>query len=646
MRTSIASLGRFGVRRPGAALLDSDLVVPSSRVKPRERKAPPSRRTPKRDEQFYSHIARCLVVILLVCASFPSYVLSAAEISEAEAARRIDSFLLLKDPGGALLEAREALKKFPASKALRRAYLRALSEKGEEIEAWKTFGPLFALCKEERESRFLLETLAWGSLQKGQVAQQLFVRINAMMGACFTRDARAVPILLEGLRSSNTLIRSLSAQLAATMGDKPLRQEILHLLAKEKNWHVRLTAIQAAGQLRMEEARPLLQKCIESNKTTPEEKALAIITMASLYDKVEPAELRALITSRRAGLRQLACELVAILQLSVYADDIAELINDHSPDVRMAALGALGFFSDVPIKGKPLAQLEAVHKALHDPTPSVAITAAWLLLRQGDNKAEEVFTKFLAEGQPEDRRMASAALATCGAQGIALSRVWLLIADDLYVRVNLALGLIGQRHAVSESCATLQEALQAGGGSRSPKSLWMWDETTHPLFRSLSPSRVRHIDQIPSYPLVVDQMVRLDLLSVLSKLRYPHALEAVESFLKKGEWSVIGSAAGVLLEEGNEAEIEVVRSLLHDPDEEVRIEAALLLAYWGRDPAGIDELIHAYPDASREAKIRILEALGKSGHPKAIPFLVEILGAPFQVLRIVAASALIQCLYQ
>lgn len=561
----------------------------------------------------------------------------AAEIADEDAARRIDSFLLLKDSQSALHEAHEALKKFPDSTAVRKSYLRALSEKGEEVEAWKTFNPLFALCNDERESRFLLETLAWGSLQKGQGAQQLFVRINAMAGACFTRDARAVGILIEGMRSSNSLIRSIAVQLAASMGDKSLRKEVLRLLESEKNWRVRLTAVQAAGQMHLEEARPILQKRIGNDKITSEEKAVSILTLATLYEKVEPEEMKALITSKRAGIRQLACELVAVLQLPAYADDIAGLIRDHSPDVRMAALGALGFLPEVRVKGKPLKEVEGIQKALQDPNPSVAIAAAWLLLRQGEKKAEEVFVKHLKDGQPEERRLASAALATCGAHGVGLMREGLKRIDDVYVRVNLALGLIGQQANVKECCAAIEEALQT-------KELWMWDERG--LYRSLSPSRERHVEQIPNYPLVVDQMVRLELLSVLSMMRYPNALKAVEDFLKKGQWSVIGSAAGVLLQEGDEADVEVVRSLLRDPDEGIRIEAALLLAYWGRDPEGIDQLIAAYPEAARQTKVRILEALGKSGHPKAIPFLVEVLGEPFQVLRIVAASALIQCLYQ
>ena len=44
------------------------------------------------------------------------------------------------------------------------------------------------------------------------------------------------------------------------------------------------------------------------------------------------------------------------------------------------------------------------------------------------------------------------------------------------------------------------------------REILMWDQHANPLFRSLAPSRVKHIEQVPNYPLVVDQMVRLDLL--------------------------------------------------------------------------------------------------------------------------------------
>lgn len=75
------------------------------------------------------------------------------------------------------------------------------------------------------------------------------------------------------------------------------------------------------------------------------------------------------------------------------------------------------------------------------------------------------------------------------------------------------------------------------------------------------------------------------------------------------------------------------------------MQAALILALLGSDDAAVKVLQEAYSKVEREIKVYILEALGHIGDPQSIPFLLEILNEPFQVLRVVAASALIQCLY-
>ena len=172
----------------------------------------------------------------------------------------------------------------------------------------------------------------------------------------------------------------------------------------------------------------------------------------------------------------------------------------------------------------------------------------------------------------------------------------------------------------------------------------MWDQHANPLFRSLAPSRVKHIEQVPNYPLVVDQMVRLDLLSMLSVMRYPKSQEAIKGFLQSQNWGVTGSAVVALIEEGDEEALSMVRELLGDPDQKIRVQAAFILALLGSDPEAVKVLQEAYPNVDREMKVQILEALAHIGAPESIPFLMNILKEPFQVLRVVAASALIQCL--
>ena len=484
----------------------------------------------------------------------------------------------------------------------------------------------------------MLEVLAWGVLNKGESSAQLNIRLNSMLGAAFTRDAKAIPMLLEQMRSSNALIRSIAVKLATTFADAPLKDEIARLLKEEKVWYVRLDVIQAAGMLRMHASKPDLKEIIGNPRTLAEEKAAAIVALVSMYDNIDREELFGLVKSDRAGLRQLAAEVIAHLNMREELDLLLPLLRDTSPDVRISALNALALLRVQKI-GKS-AVPEIIEPNLIDPAPEVAITAAYVLILHNEKEGSRCLNKWLQSENAEWRRLASAALSVSGRYGLKLALREIKENPDPYVKANLALGLIGQRIQVKMSCDIIHRVFE-----QEKNTLWMWDNRSNPLFRSLAPSRIKHIDLIPHYPAVVDQLVRLDLLSVLSIMRYPKAQAAVKGFLQTRTWGVTGAAAATLLQEGDEEGLTAVRELLTDPDEKIRVQAALILAIVGSDPSAVKILQEAYFRVDREMKVHILEALAHIGDPSSIPFLVEILKEPFQVLRVVAASALIQCLY-
>ncbi len=122
--------------------------------------------------------------------------------------------------------------------------------------------------EEEKNNRRMLEVLAWGVLNKGESSAQLNIRLNSMLGAAFTRDAKAIPMLLEQMRASNALLRSIAIKLATTFGDAPLKDEIARLLKEEKVWYVRLDVIQAVGACcACTELKPELKEIIGNPRT-------------------------------------------------------------------------------------------------------------------------------------------------------------------------------------------------------------------------------------------------------------------------------------------------------------------------------------------------------------------------------------------
>ena len=113
-------------------------------------------------------------------------------------------------------------------------------------------------------------------------------------------------------------------------------------MSEEKVWMVRLEAIKAAGLLRIKELAPRLKALVQNEKTTYEERQLAIASLVEITDEISPDELRALARSNRAGLRHLACMIALHFQMEEGAQEIERLIGDTHPDVRVAALNAFG----------------------------------------------------------------------------------------------------------------------------------------------------------------------------------------------------------------------------------------------------------------------------------------------------------------
>lgn len=552
------------------------------------------------------------------------------EISEEQAVKRVYSHLLIRDHLSAMTEGKNALSKYPHSKPLQMAYFRALCQTGDEIEAlqfWENI-PL-----PEREERSILEALGWGVLNKANQSTQLEIRLNVLLASALTKDVKALPLILEEMRSTNAMLRAFAVRLASSFGDAPLQKELERLLKEEKVWFVRIEVMQAIGKLGISNLRKDLKEILVNPKTPIEEKAMTQIALINIYDTITKKELESLIKSDRAGLRQLACDVVAHLELKDSIADIYPLLNDPSSDVRISALNALVMLNEKDA-------YDAIREHLEDPTYDVAITAAWATFRFDPKLGEQKLKKWIQDPNAEHRRLAAAALAVCGPNAVPLSLKMMKESSDGYVKATLAMGLIGQRKHLPQAHEILYKLLK-----QEQNSLWMWDNHHNPIFRSLAPSQVRHMPGIPHLPKVVDQMVRLELLSLLCITNYPKAEAAVREFLQSHSWGVTGSAAAILLGEGNEKSIEISESLLKDPDEKIRIQAALILAMMGNDDAAIPVLQEAYPNLDRKMKLHVLAAIAQVGDPKSIPFLLSRLKEPYQVLRVAAASAIIQCLY-
>ncbi|HEY4255486.1 MAG TPA: HEAT repeat domain-containing protein [Chlamydiales bacterium] len=551
-----------------------------------------------------------------------------------EGIRRVHSHLLLDDPGAALREAEGLSSRFPQSKEAAGVLVEALSAAGLEESALAQWTTLSARYPDLIADRNLLEEMSWGVLKKGLQSNQHGIRLSSLIGIYLTRDVRAVPVLVKMMRDSNAIVRSVAVQMAGDYGDAPLRDEVARIMAEEKVWMVRIQAMQTAGRLRMKNVAPQLQLLVQSEKTMAEERQVAISALLNIWEEASPEEIRKLAQSNRAGLRHLACAIATHFQVKEVRSEILTLLSDTNSDVRVAALNALGLCYKEMMN--PAEIRDALKPRLEENDPAVAITAAWVVTLFDPLLGTKAFTKWLQDPMAENRRLAAAALAATGDRGATLAAQTLQTSSDPYVRANVSFGLIGQRQEVKAACDCLYEFLTQ------EKRMWMWDSRQNALFQVLAPSQVRYVDQVPNYPESIDQMTRLQLVSMLAVVGDVRAIDALKNFLEKRKWSITGVAAATLLQEGDETSLEVVRKLLEDPSPHIRLQACLVLAMYGKDETVLKELQGAYPGADFECKLHILEALGNVGSQESFSFLVGVLHEPFPLLRVAAAAALIQ----
>lgn len=558
-------------------------------------------------------------------------------LTEKKLEKRIYSHLLIGDDLQAIREAKKAIEFFPDSFVLHKALLYALCQFGSEVQAWDQWCYLCPFVRDYKKERHLIEMLSWSALNKGQSATQISVRFNTLIGATLTKDSKAIPILLKGMRDSNALLRSSAVKMCTQFKDEVFKEELIDLFKREKVWYVRLEAIRAIGNLRIYELIESLQAIIEDPYSLAEEKTAAMMAVVEMSNQISRQKLESLITQSRSLLRQLGAEIIAHFERVQDSDLLLQLLHDSSAEVRISALNALALLRIKCTEEKSVRNL--VEVCLKDSSPLVAITAGYLLLINQEKVGETALDYWLQSENLKWQRLAAAAIATSGRFGVDLAFKSIHKVKDPYVRLNLCIGLIGQRVHTTIASNTIFSIMSQ------ELSLWMWDKQTHALFSPIVPSDITYIETIPNYPQMVDQLARLDLLSILHFIQYPKALQLTKDFLKKNDWNLT-AAAVIILQEGDEKAGELISSLLDDPDEKVRMQAALVLGLMYRDPVAIDVLQKVYPNADQRIKITILEALAQIGDASSIPFLLEILKEPFQTLRIVAASALIQCLYR
>lgn len=534
---------------------------------------------------------------------------------------KIEAYLAINAPQDALQECQKVKDK----KSRRLLEVKCFAALGDIPAMLKSYSQL-----ESPDSK-LLEVMAWAIIRKASESNSPFIRQEAALAAFMANDAKSIPLALRAIDDSSEQARLIAINMAAKLPDDKIKKRSLEKIQNDSSPRVRSQAILTSGYLHIEEAKDILQAILEESEVDPMEKIAAIEALTNIYRTCDKELIQKLATSPRAQERLLACYLVLMLQESSGINPILSLVNDGSQDVRLLALQCVG------IVAKDALSRSAIEPLLSHQDNKTKLLACWLLLLKGDSmkQAEHTLREFLNHPDARMRLYAASAISHAGKCGVDLALYGMKTNPDPIVRLNLAMSLIWQRVEQKDACMAIIETM---------KTKIRLSEVRFGIFSVIGPTTSRHVAHIARLPETEDLLTRLELYAMISSCSCVDIKESIRIFLKERTWGISGQAACLMMQEGILI-FDELRDCLKDPNREIGLQAAFLLALNAQDEEALQVLKLAFPTSSRQMKEFIIYAMGTIGAKSMLPFLVEVLNEPFESLRVSAARAILLSLY-
>lgn len=190
----------------------------------------------------------------------------------------------------------------------------------------------------------------------------------AAVGLGFVRDPRALPALINALRSSSHFVRSQAAEALGRLGD-PHAAEALIVALRDRSWTVQLAAATALGDLGNSRAAAPLRATLQQIESFVPESAVDAFMLQDVRMHIHAAAARAL---ARIGD-------TPSLQL------LEQLLQSDRWIAQVAAAVGLAVRKDPRV-------FETLAKALNDKTTAIAMEAAEGLGHLADQRAEPLLT--------------------------------------------------------------------------------------------------------------------------------------------------------------------------------------------------------------------------------------------------------------
>ena len=472
---------------------------------------------------------------------------------------------------------------------------------------------------EELFSSPLGEKIAKAYIEEAFRQPIALVRLEGFLGGIHPSNATSALYLEKALDDPHAVIRSFARRASMGFFDSFIQKKLLSIARfKKGNEKIEAFAI-----------------LVSQNKTLALQLANELFhdTETPLLEKIEIHEILS------ASLLQTDPELKSFIAQNTLTEDSRLWLGSIQPDLIrgeevLAALKSASFSSQLGAleciglwKNRFDPQSEEITRILAQMLASsnsrIKAKAAWTCYCQIPELKEEALSSLKALSQTGDKEaeLVSEVLCRSGIKGLELSKAFM---KDPYAhplcRMNAAVQLLRYRSQLEQTPFELLFLLKKISRPLS------FDEHTpgNPiLFQTLEDEEIER-----QVTLFRDVEVRSFLLGFLlncsdSPKIEQEAYKVAEDLLKKKSWGPLLEGGSLLFLQVGPKSVELAKRLSMSFHEEVRIQAAGILAALGCRREALDILEMSFPSATFEGKMALLAILPNFPFDEALPFLIS-----------------------
>ncbi|NGX31892.1 MAG: hypothetical protein K940chlam8_01278 [Chlamydiae bacterium] len=551
---------------------------------------------------------------------------------------QIKAFLILEDPASAITLAKKTLKEHPHLESIHRALIKAYSGQADIEGLLQSFHEFQILHPKSALDESILRDVCWGILNRAKQSDFAQHRKMAIIGSVLSREHLGVLLIEQKMQDLNPDVRAFACVQAIQLRDYRLQKKMLQLLQKEKDLHVKIACIYALGQMQSKDAIESLKKIAFHKDAFPEEKMQAHLSLLHLLHEEDPKNIHRYLNADNPYEKAFACDLIVAKNMSNKLLRLLFLLEDPNRDVRKHALLALGILFDENWTKKVI--FEHVEKRLDDLDPEIQMLASWIYLRKDPQRAWEIFEKYLSHDKKEYPLLASVLLSN---GGMAVKEYLVQAfenAQDPFVKINLAMGLLNVREKTDHALDYLQkQALEED-------TMMMQTSFLFQNFQGVAPLEKLKVLAFGAELKWVDSMTRLQLINAILCFDPKRAHDCLLPFLKKAEWGILLLSSQLFTSFFPNESSRHLEPFLEHEDLKIRTQAALILSYYTGSKKAQKVLIESYlsKETTRQLKLNILEGLMAIRSKSFLTFFVELLDEKDLTCAFAAASCILYML--